>query len=42
VTPHQAEYWDAHGTVLSYAKIAFGVLTGHRLEAGDNRKVAMR
>jgi general stress protein 26 len=41
VTPDDAEFWDAPGSVISYVKMAVAAATGSRPEIGDNRKVAM-
>ena len=41
ITPEDAEYWDAPGSVISYAKMAAAAMTGTRPEIGDNSKVAM-
>jgi general stress protein 26 len=41
VVPHDAEYWDGPGPVVSYAKMAVAAATGTRPDMGDNRKVAM-
>lgn len=41
VTPIDAEYWDAPGTVVSYVKMATAAVTGHRPDMGENKKVAM-
>lgn len=41
VTPIDAEYWDAPGTVVSCVKMATATVTGHRPDMGENKKVAM-
>lgn len=41
VTPHDAEYWDNYGPVVSYIKMAAAAATNTRPDLGDNRKVAM-
>jgi general stress protein 26 len=41
ITPEDAEYWDAPGSVISYAKMAAAAMTGTRPKIGDNSKVAM-
>lgn len=41
VTPHDAEYWDSPGTVVSYVKMAAAAVTNTRPALGENRKVAM-
>jgi general stress protein 26 len=41
VTPDDAEFWDAPGTVTSYVKMAVAAATGSRPDLGDNRKVSM-
>ena len=41
ITPEDAEYWDAPGSVISDAKMAAAAMTGTRPEIGDNSKVAM-
>ncbi|MGJ4957926.1 pyridoxamine 5'-phosphate oxidase family protein [Bradyrhizobium sp. HKCCYLRH2015] len=41
ITPDDAEFWDAPGTVVSYVKMAAAAVTGTRPDLGDNRKVAM-
>ena len=41
VTPDDAEFWDSHGSVISYVKMAAAAVTGSRPDLGDNRKVAM-
>lgn len=41
VTPDDAEYWDAPGTVVSYVKMAAAAATGSRPDIGENRKVRM-
>jgi len=41
ITPEDAEYWDAPGSVISYAKMAAAAMTGTRPKVGDNSKVAM-
>jgi general stress protein 26 len=39
ITPHDAEYWDSPGTVVSYIKMAAAAATGGRPDLGDNKKV---
>ena len=41
VTPDDAEFWDAPGSVISYVKMAAAAVTNTRPDIGDNRKVAM-
>jgi general stress protein 26 len=41
VTPHDAEYWDNPGKVVSTVKMAVAAVTGERPDLGTNRKVAM-
>jgi general stress protein 26 len=41
ITPEDAEYWDAPGSVISYAKMAAAAMTGTRPKIGDSSKVAM-
>ncbi|GIL00569.1 MAG: general stress protein [Alphaproteobacteria bacterium] len=41
VTPHDAEYWDGPGTIVSTINMAAAAATGTRPDLGENRKVAM-
>ncbi|CAN5311620.1 pyridoxamine 5'-phosphate oxidase family protein [soil metagenome] len=41
VTPHDAEFWDNPGKVVTYVKMAAAAVTGQRPDIGENRKVAM-
>lgn len=41
ITPDDAEFWDAPGSVISYVKMAAAAVTGTRPDLGDHRKVAM-
>lgn len=41
VTPHDAEFWDTPGKLVSTIKMAAAAATGTRPDLGDNRKVAM-
>jgi general stress protein 26 len=41
ITPDDAEFWDAPGTVISYVKMAAAAVSNTRPDLGDNRKVAM-
>jgi len=41
ITPHDAEFWDTPGSVISYVKMAAAAVTGTRPDIGDNRKVAI-
>ncbi len=41
ITPDDAEFWDAPGSVISYVKMAAAAVTGSRPNLGDNRKVAL-
>jgi general stress protein 26 len=41
VTPDDAEFWDAPGSVISYVKMAAAAVTNSRPDIGDHRKVAM-
>lgn len=41
VTPHDAQYWDAPGTVVSNVKMAVAAVTGQRPDLGERRKVAL-
>ena len=41
VTPHNAEYWDGSGKLLSAIKMATAAATGTRPTLGDNSKVSM-
>jgi general stress protein 26 len=41
VTPEDAEFWDAHGTLVSYVKMAVAVVSGSHVDAGEHRKVRM-
>lgn len=41
VTPEDAEFWDAHGTLVSYVKMAVAVVSGSHIDAGEHRKVRM-
>ena len=41
VKPEEAEFWDAHGTLLSNVKMAIAVATGSQIDAGEHRKVPM-
>ncbi|MBV8566224.1 MAG: pyridoxamine 5'-phosphate oxidase family protein [Methylobacteriaceae bacterium] len=41
VTPHEAEYWDSPGNIISSIKFAFAVATGSRPDAGQHEKVAL-
>jgi general stress protein 26 len=42
VTPHDAEYWDSPGEVVSYVKMAAAAVSKSRPALGENKKVAMR
>lgn len=41
VSPHDAEFWDTPGSVISYVKMAAAAMTGTRPDIGTNRKVAI-
>jgi general stress protein 26 len=41
VSPHDAEFWDTPGSVISYVKMAAAAMTGTRPNIGTNRKVAI-
>ena len=41
VTPEEAEFWDAHGTLLSNVKMAIALATGSHLDAGEHGKTPM-
>ncbi|MBS0528617.1 MAG: pyridoxamine 5'-phosphate oxidase family protein [Proteobacteria bacterium] len=41
ITPHDAEFWDTPGSVISYVKMAAAAVTGMRPDIGTNRKVAI-
>lgn len=41
ITPDDAEFWDAPGSMISYVKMATAAMTGTRPDIGDNRKVAL-
>lgn len=41
VSPHDAEFWDTPGSVISYVKMAAAAMTGARPDIGTNRKVAI-
>jgi general stress protein 26 len=41
VSPDDAEFWDAPGSVISTVKLAAAAVTGRRPNMGDNRKVAL-
>jgi general stress protein 26 len=41
ITPLDAEFWDANGTLVSTIKMVTAAVTGTRPDLGDNRKVAM-
>lgn len=41
VTPNDAEFWDAPGSIVSYVKMAAAAVTGSRPDLGDNRKVTL-
>jgi general stress protein 26 len=41
VTPHDAQYWDSPGTIVSYVKMAVAAMTDSRPNVGKNEKVAM-
>ena len=41
VAPHEAEFWDSPGTVISYVKMAAAAISNTRPEVGENRKVSM-
>ncbi len=41
VRPHDAEYWDSPGTVVSYVKMLAAAVTDARPAIGENRKVAL-
>jgi general stress protein 26 len=41
ITPHDAEFWDGPGTIVSTIKMAAAAATGTRPDLGDNRKVAL-
>lgn len=41
VTPHEAEYWDSPGTIVSYVKMAMAAVSNTRPDLGENRKVAI-
>ena len=42
VTPHDAQFWDGPGKVVSTVKMAVAAMTGKRPELGENKKVAMQ
>jgi len=39
VVPHEAEYWDAPGNLISNLKIAFALATGTHPDPGDHKRV---
>jgi general stress protein 26 len=41
VTPGEAEYWDAPGTLATYVTMVAAAVTGAKPPVGENRKVAM-
>lgn len=41
VRPHQAEFWDSPGKVVTAVKMAAAAVTGNRPDLGDNRKVTL-
>lgn len=41
IAPHDAEFWDTPGSVISYVKMAAAAATGTRPDIGINRKVAI-
>jgi general stress protein 26 len=41
ITPRDAEFWDASGTLVSTIKMAAAAVTGTRPNLGDNRKVSL-
>ena len=41
VSPHDAEFWDTPGSVISYVKMTAAAMTGTRPDIGTNRKVAI-
>jgi general stress protein 26 len=41
VRPHQAEFWDSPGKVVTAVKMAAAAVTGGRPDLGDNRKVTL-
>jgi general stress protein 26 len=41
VRPHDAEYWDSPGTVVSYVKMLAAAVSDTRPAVGENRKVAL-
>jgi general stress protein 26 len=41
VTPDEAEFWDAHGTLLSNVKMAIALATGSQIDAGEHKKTLM-
>jgi general stress protein 26 len=41
ISPEDAEFWDAPGSVISTVKMAAAAATGSRPALGDNRKVAL-
>ena len=41
ITPHDAEYWDSPGKVVSYVKMAAAAVSKSRPALGKNKKVAM-
>jgi general stress protein 26 len=41
ITPHDAQYWDGPGTMVSAVKMAVAAMTKTRPNMGENRKVAM-
>ena len=40
-TPHDAEYWDSPGKIVSYVAMLTAAVTGAKPKVGENRKVAM-
>ena len=41
VRPHQAEFWDSPGKVVTAVKMAAAAMTGKTQDLGDNRKVTL-
>ncbi|MDR3465159.1 MAG: pyridoxamine 5'-phosphate oxidase family protein [Xanthobacteraceae bacterium] len=41
ITPRDAEFWDASGTLVSSIKMAAAAVTGARPNLGDHRKVSL-
>lgn len=42
ITPHDAQFWDSPGKMVSYIKMAAAIVTDSRPDLGDHEKVDLR